>query len=52
MGKACQMLTYTLYKTHSMLLSDSSKKGQPDVDLPTVQNPEHAPVSNKEGKLA
>jgi hypothetical protein len=42
------MLTYNLFKTQSMLLSATSKKGQPDADLQTVQNPEHALVSNKQ----
>jgi hypothetical protein len=39
------MLTYILFKTQSMLLSATSKKGQPDADLHTVQNPEHALLS-------
>jgi len=47
-GRACQILTYILFKTQSMLLSATSRKGQPDPDLPTVQNPEHALVSNKQ----
>ena len=42
------MLTYTLFKTQSMLLSATSRKGQPDPDLPPVQNPEHGLVSNKQ----
>ena len=44
---ASQMLTYRLFKTQSMLLSATSMKSQPDADLQPVQNPEHAPVSNK-----
>ena len=46
-GRVSQMLTYTLLKTQSMLLSATSWKGQPDDDLHPVQNPEHALVSNK-----
>jgi hypothetical protein len=45
------MLTYSLFKTQSiqsMLLSATSRKGQPDADLQPVQNPEHALVSNKQ----
>jgi hypothetical protein len=45
---ASQMLTYILFKTQSMLLSATSRKGQPDADLHPVQNPEHALVSNKQ----
>ena len=41
-------MTYMLFKTQSMLLSATSRKGQPDPDLQAVQNPEHALVSNKE----
>ena len=47
-GKACQMLTYNLFKTQSMLLSTTSREGHPDVDLQPVQNPDHALVSNKQ----
>ena len=46
--RTSQMLTYNLFKTQSMLLSATSKKGQPDADLHPVQNPEHTPVSNKQ----
>ena len=46
------MLTYTLFKTQSMLWSITSINGQPHADLQTVRNPEHALVSNKEGRLA
>jgi hypothetical protein len=42
------MLTYILFKTQSMLLSATSRKGQPDADLHPVQNTEHALVSNKQ----
>jgi hypothetical protein len=42
------MLTYILFKTQSMLLSATSRKGQPDADLHPVQNPVHVLVSNKE----
>ena len=41
------MLTYTLFKTQSTLLSATSRRGQSDADLHPVQNPEHAFVSNK-----
>ena len=41
------MLTYILFKTQSILLSASSRKGQPYADLHPVWNPEHALVSNK-----
>ena len=51
-GKAWQVLTYTLFKTHSMLLSAPSRKGEQDADLQTNQNQGHALVSNKQGKLA
>ena len=47
-GRASQMVTYLLFKTQSMLLSGTSRKGQPDGDLHPVQSPEHAPVSNKQ----
>ena len=43
-----QMLTHPLFKIQSMLLSVTSRKGQPDPDLHTVQNQEHALVSNKQ----
>jgi hypothetical protein len=42
------MLTYILFKTQSMLLSATSRKGQADADSHSVQNPEHALVSNKQ----
>ena len=51
-GRASQMLTYILFKTQSMLLSATSSKGQPDTNLQTVQNPEHAPVSSKQERPA
>jgi len=47
-GRASQILTYTLFKTQSMPLSATSRKGQPDPDLHAVHNPEHAIVSNKQ----
>ena len=47
-GRASQILTYILFKTQSMLLSATSRKGQPDPDLQPVQNPEHVLVSNKQ----
>ena len=45
--RASQMLTYRLFKTQRMVLLGTTRKGQPDADLHTVQNPEHALVSNK-----
>ena len=42
------MLTYNLFKIQSILLSETSRKGQPDVDLHAVQSPEHALFSNKQ----
>ena len=51
-GKACQMLTYSLFKTQSMPLSATSRKDKPDADLQAVQNPEHGLVSNKQEGLA
>ena len=51
-GRDSQMLTYTLFKTQTMLLSATSKKGQPDADLQTVKNPEHALISNKQERTA
>ena len=47
-GWASQMLTYQLFKTHAMLLSATTRMGQPDADLHPVQNTEHALVSNKQ----
>jgi hypothetical protein len=47
-GLASQMLTYILFKTQSMLLSATSRKGQPDADSQSVKNPEHALVSDKQ----
>ena len=47
-GRASQMLTYILFRTQSMLLSETIRKGQPYADLHTVQNPEHAVVSHKQ----
>ena len=40
-GRASQILTYILFKTQSILLSEKCRKGQPNADLHTVQNPEH-----------
>ena len=42
------MQTYTLFKTQSMLLSATTRKGQPDADLQPVQNPQHALVNNNQ----
>ena len=47
-GRVSQMLTYTLLKTQSMLLSATSRRGQPDADLHSIWNPEHALVSNRQ----
>ena len=46
------MLTYTLFITQSMLSSATSRKGYPDGDLHTVQNPEYALVSKKKDEPA
>jgi hypothetical protein len=46
------MLTYKLFKTQSMLLSATSRKGQLDADLHPVQNQEHALISNKQEEPA
>ena len=46
------MLTYNLFKTNSMLLSATIKKAQPDPDLHSVKNPEHALLSNKQEESA
>ena len=51
-GRASQMLTYILFKTQSMLLSATSRKGHPDANLQPVQNPEHGLVSNKQDRPA
>ena len=50
--RASQILTYSLFKNPSMLLSATSRKGQPDPDLQAVQNPEHALISNKQEGMA
>ena len=47
-GRAIQMLTYTLFKTQSMPLSATSRKGYPDAVLQAVQIPKDAFVSNKQ----
>ena len=47
-GRASQIMTYTLFKTQIMLLSVTSRNDQPDADLHPVQNQEHALVSNKQ----
>ena len=47
-GRASQKLTYILFKTQSMLLSETHGKHQLDADLHPVQNPDHAFVSNKQ----
>ena len=50
--RASQMLTYSLFKTQSMLLSATSREGQPDADLQPDQNPQHPSVSNKQDEPA
>ena len=47
-GRASQILTYMLFKIQIMFMSATSRKGQSDADLHTIQNPEHAPVSMKQ----
>ena len=47
-GRASQMLTYMLFKTQSMILSATTRKGQLDADLHPVKNPEHDLVSNNQ----
>ena len=47
-GRASQRLTYILIKTQSMLMWARSRKGQPDANLHSIQNPKHAYVSNKQ----
>ena len=47
--KASQMPTYILLKTTSIILSTTTRKGQPDANLQAVQNPDHDLVSNKLG---
>ena len=42
------VLTYMLFKTQSMLPSATSRKDQSDANLQAIQNPEYAPVSNKQ----
>ena len=42
------MLTYLLFKTQCMLLSATSRKGQPDPNLLAIWNPVHALLSNKQ----
>ena len=44
------MLTYKLYKMQCMLLSATSRKGQPDANLHPVQNPDHTFVSSNKGQ--
>ena len=44
------MLTYILFKTHSMPLSATSRKGQPDADLHSVQNPELLSATSRKGQ--
>ena len=51
-GRASHMLTYMLFKIQGMLLLATSSTGQPDANLHTVQNPEHAFVSNKQRRPA
>ena len=42
------MLTYKLFKSQTIILSATSRKGQPDADLLAVQNPERHLVSSRE----
>jgi hypothetical protein len=44
------MLTYNLFKMQSMLLSASSRKGQPYPDLQSVQNPDSMLLSTSSRK--
>ena len=46
--RASQMLTYNLFKTQSMILSETTRMGPPDADSQTVQNPEHVLVSKNQ----
>ena len=46
------MLTHKLFKTQSMLLSATCRKGQPDADLHPVQIPEHTLVRSKQERLS
>ena len=39
--RASQMLTYSLFKTQSMISSATGRKGQPDANLLAVKSPEH-----------
>ena len=47
-GRSSQVMTYMLFKTQSMLLSETSRKGQSNTDLHPIQNTEHGIVSNKQ----
>ena len=38
-GRASQMLTYSLFKTQSIILSATSRKDQSDADLHAAKNP-------------
>jgi len=44
------MLTYTLFKTQTMLLSGTSRKDQPDADLHTVQKPRPCSCQQQAGR--
>ena len=46
------MVTHILFKIKSMPLSATSREGQPDDDLHTVQNQKHDLVSNKQRRPA
>ena len=46
------MLTYRLFKIKRKLLSERSRKCLPEADLQSIQNPEHALVRYKQGRLA
>ena len=46
------MLTYTLFKIESMLWSATTRKGQPDADLPTVQNIRASSCKQQPGRVS
>ena len=46
------MLTYRLFIIQTKLMSATTRKGQPNSDLHPVQNPEHAPFSNNQGRAS
>jgi hypothetical protein len=44
------MLTYMLFKTQSMLLSATIRKGQPDADLHPIQNTMLLSATSRKGQ--